>query len=133
MFVKNDTIGIDSDKVAASKSLDDLREWEMQVYEAIESVKLQIANLKDSDTVLDSYSGKPVGLQKKINFMKLQEVLRKQINFRIGTLNRVIEPLRIQKERDYWKSKIKYFLPTMFESMCTELEDTLNNRPCPEI
>jgi hypothetical protein len=127
MFVKNDMIGIDSDKVAASLSLDDLREWEFKVYEAIESVKLQIANLKDSDTVIDSRSAKPVGLQKKINFLKLQEVLRKQINFRIKTLNRVIEPLRLQKERDFWRSKVKYFLPNRFDSLCEELEENLNN------
>jgi len=127
MFIRNEAIGIDSDKVAACNNLDELKEWEFKVYETIESVKLQIANAKDNDVMYDAKLVKPLGLQKKISFLKLQEVLKKQIAYRISTLNKAIAPIRLQRERDFWKSKIKYFLPTRFEGMCEELEDLMTN------
>ena len=123
MYVKNENAGTDSDKVAACTDLGQLLTWQLKVYETIESVKLQIDNLRtENDNVHPKkWLPEPLGMTKKKNFLRLQEVLYKQIEHRIIMLDRGDDISKLERERDFWKAKVKYLAPKTFEKYCAEI------------
>ena len=128
MIITNNDINVSSKDVYICTDVNILKKWIIEIESSIQSCKMQLNDAKSKAYLNNEYSDIE-WFRRTENYIKIQNLLIKQIQHRLSEVKFNDELVRqkelknqFQKERDFWKEKVKEKNTRYFNKCLKEFE-----------